>query len=84
VKGHADREDRALTQDKRFNIEADQLTDKRREEAQGPYGARPNRPHWTVEKATLFIQGTKVTSGMKQQLASQLSDGKLKDYIIGK
>jgi hypothetical protein len=37
-----------------------------------------------VEKATLFIQGTKVTSGMKQQLASQLSDGKLKDYIIDK
>jgi hypothetical protein len=25
-----------------------------------------------------------VTSGMKQQLASQLSDGKLKDYIIEK
>jgi hypothetical protein len=37
-----------------------------------------------VEKATLFVQGTKVTSGMKQQLASQLSVGKLKDYIIDK
>jgi hypothetical protein len=37
-----------------------------------------------VEKATLFIEGTKVTSGMKQQLASQLSDGKLKEYIIDK
>jgi hypothetical protein len=35
-------------------------------------------------KATLFVQGTKVTSGMKTQLASQLSDGKLKDYIIDK
>jgi hypothetical protein len=40
--------------------------------------------HWPVEKATLFIQGIKVILGMKQQLASQLSDGKLKDYIIEK
>jgi hypothetical protein len=32
----------------------------------------------------LFIQGTKATSCMRQQLASQLSDGKLKDYIIEK
>jgi hypothetical protein len=37
-----------------------------------------------VKKATLFIHGKKVTSGMKQQLSSQLSDGKLKDYIIDK
>jgi hypothetical protein len=37
-----------------------------------------------VEKATIFIEGTKVTSGMKQQLASQLSEKKLKDYIINK
>jgi hypothetical protein len=37
-----------------------------------------------AEKATLFIEGTKVTSGMKQQLASHLSDGKLKEYIINK
>jgi hypothetical protein len=56
--------------------------EKRREEARRPYGARPNFPHWPVEKSTLFIQGKKVTSGMKQQLASQLSDGRLKDYII--
>jgi hypothetical protein len=60
------------------------LADKIREEARGPYRARPNFPHWSVEKATLFIQGTKVTSGIKQQLASQLSDRKLKDYIIEK
>jgi hypothetical protein len=50
------------------------LADKIIEEALGPYGARPNCSHWPVEKATLFIQGPKVTSGMKQQLASQLSD----------
>jgi hypothetical protein len=60
------------------------LADKIREEAGGPYGARPNFSHLSVKKATLFIQGTQVTSSMKQQLASQLSDGKLKDYIIEK
>jgi hypothetical protein len=32
----------------------------------------------------MFIQGTKVTSCMKQQISSHLSDGKLKDYIIEK
>jgi hypothetical protein len=84
VKGHADREDRALPRDERLSIEADLLADKIRAEAPCSYGARPNCPHWPVEKATLFIQGTKVTSGMKQQLASQLSDSKLKDYIIEK
>jgi hypothetical protein len=36
------------------------------------------------EKTTLFIEGKKVTSGMKQQLASKLSDGKLKQHIIDK
>jgi hypothetical protein len=82
VEGHADREERALARDERLNIEAYLLAYKRREEARGPYGAEPNCPHWPVEKITLFIQGTKVTSGMKQLLASQLSEGKLKDYII--
>jgi hypothetical protein len=37
-----------------------------------------------VGKAILFIEVTTVTSGMKQQLASQLSDGKLKYCIIDK
>jgi hypothetical protein len=82
VKGHADREDRALARDERLNIEECLLADKIREEARGPYGARPNFPHWPVEKATMFIQGTKVTSGTKQQITFQLSDGKLKYYII--
>jgi hypothetical protein len=82
VKGYVNKENRELTRDEQLNIEADLLADKIREEARGPYGARPNFSHWPVEKATLFIQGTKLTSGMKQQLASQLSDSKLKDYII--
>jgi hypothetical protein len=37
-----------------------------------------------VEKATLFIEGMKVASGMKQKIASQLSDGKLQEYIMDK
>jgi hypothetical protein len=45
VKGHADREYRALTRDKRLNIEDDLLADNIREEVRGPYGARPNCSH---------------------------------------
>jgi hypothetical protein len=73
VKGHAGGEDRALTRDEWLNIQADLLADKRIEEARGPYGARPNFRHLPVEKATLFIQETKVTGGMKQQASIPIS-----------
>jgi hypothetical protein len=66
VKGHADREGGDLTRDDRLNILADLLADTTRNNARGPYGARPNYPHWPVEKATLLIKGTKIKSGMKQ------------------
>jgi hypothetical protein len=69
VKGHADREGKDLTWDERLNILADLLADTTRANTRGPNGARPNCPHWPVEKATIFAEGTKVTSGMKQQLA---------------
>jgi hypothetical protein len=69
---------------KRLNIIAYVLPDTTRSNEQGPYGARPNCPHWPVENASLLIEGTKVTGGMKQQLASHLSDGKLKEHIIDK
>jgi hypothetical protein len=78
VKGHTNCEGRELTRDKRLNIEAYLLADETHTNTRGPYGAIPNCSHWPVKKGTLFIQGTKVTSGMKQQLASLLSDGKLK------
>jgi hypothetical protein len=45
VRGHADREGRDLTRDKRLNIIADLLADTTRANARGPYGARPNCPH---------------------------------------
>jgi hypothetical protein len=50
VKGNADRENRALTWDEQLNFEADLLTEKIREDDRGLYGARPNCPHWPVEK----------------------------------
>jgi ribonuclease HI len=59
VKGHADREARELTQDERLNILADLLAYETRANAQGPYGARPNCPHWQVEKETIFIDRKK-------------------------
>jgi hypothetical protein len=65
-------------------IVADLLAENTRTNARGPYGARLNCPHWPVEKATFFNKGTNITSGMKQQLASQLLDGKLHHYIIDK
>jgi hypothetical protein len=71
VKGHAYREGRDLTRDGRLNILADLLADTTQVNSWVSYGARPN-----------FL--SKVTSGMKQQLASQLSDGKLQEYIIDK
>jgi hypothetical protein len=50
MKGHADREGRELTRDKRLSIEADLLADKTRAKARGPYGARTKCSHWRVEK----------------------------------
>jgi hypothetical protein len=79
VKGHTDREGRDLTRDERLNIKADFMAESTRANARGP-----NYPRWPVENATLFVEGAKVTSGMKQQLASQLSDVKLKECIIDK
>jgi hypothetical protein len=57
LKGHADREGRELTREERINIEADLLADETRANTRGLYGARPNFPHWPVERATFFIEG---------------------------
>jgi hypothetical protein len=78
IKGHADREGRPLTKYERLNVEADLLADQIREEARGVYGARPNCPYWPIEKATLFIRRTKITSNIKYHLKPQLNDTKLR------
>jgi hypothetical protein len=82
VKGHADREGRPLTKYESLNVEADLLANQIREEARGVYGARPNFPHWPIEKETLFIRQTKITSNMKYHLTSQLTDLKLREHIM--
>jgi hypothetical protein len=43
---------------------------------------RPNCPHWPIEKATLFIQQTKIPSNMKYHLTSQLTHPKLREHIM--
>jgi hypothetical protein len=82
VKGHADREGRPLTKYDQLNVEADLLADQIREEARGVYGARPDCPHCPIEKATLFIRHTKITSNMRYHLTSQLTDPKLRAHIM--
>jgi hypothetical protein len=84
VKGHADRIDLPLTRDERLNIEADIQADVIRDQARGMIVARPNCPHWDIEAASLFIQGSKVTSNMKNQLTSQMHDDNLRSFLMQK
>jgi hypothetical protein len=72
VKGHTDRIDRPLTRDERLNIEADMQADIIGAQARGPLAARPNCPHWDIEAASLFKQGSKVTSDMKNPVTNEL------------
>jgi hypothetical protein len=80
VKGHADRIDRPLTIYERLNIEVDIQADVIR----GTIAARPNCPHWDIEAASLFIQGSKVTSDMKNQLTSQMHDDNMRSFLMQK
>jgi hypothetical protein len=84
VKGHADRIDRPLTRDERLNFEADMQADVIRVQARGPLEARSNFPNWDIEAASLFIQGSKVKSNMKNQLTSQMHDDNIRSFLIQK
>jgi hypothetical protein len=84
VKGHADRIDRPLTRYKRLNIEVDIQADVIQAQARGTIVARPNCPHWDIEAASLFIQGSKVTSDIKNQLTSQMHDDNLRSFLMKK
>jgi hypothetical protein len=84
VKVHADQIDRPLTRDERLNIEADIQADVIRAQARGTIAARPTCPHWDIEAASLFIQGRKVTSDMKNQLTSQMNDDNLRSFLMQK
>jgi hypothetical protein len=84
VKGHADRIDRPLTRDERLNIEADMQADVIRSQTRGPTMACRNCHHWDIESASLFIQGSKVTSGMNNKLTSQMHDDNMRSFLMEK
>jgi hypothetical protein len=84
VKGHADWEGRPLTKYEQLNAEADLLADQMRQKAIEVYGARPNCPHWPIEKVMMFIRRKKITNNMKYHLTSQLNDPKLRAHIMAK
>jgi hypothetical protein len=84
VKGHTDRIDQQVTRDERLNIEADIQADVIQAQARGTIAARPNFPHWDIEAALLFIQGSKVTSDMKNQLTSQIHDDNMRSFLMQK
>jgi hypothetical protein len=84
VKGHADRIDRPLTRDERLNVEADIQADVIRSQAHGTIVARPNCPHWDIDAALLFTQGSKVTSDMKNKLTSQMHDDNMRSLLMQK
>jgi hypothetical protein len=84
VKGHADRIDRPLTRDERLTIEVEIQADVIRAQARGPIAARPKCPHWDIEAASLFIQGSKVRSDMKNQLTSHMHDDNMRSFLMQK
>jgi hypothetical protein len=55
-----------------------------RAQARGPLAARPNSPYWDIEAASLFIQGSKVTSDMNNQLTSHMQDDNIRSFLIQK
>jgi hypothetical protein len=62
------------------NLQADVIS----AQARGPIAARPNCAHWDIEEASLSIRGSKVTSGMKTQLTSQMHDNDLRTFLMMK
>jgi hypothetical protein len=78
VKGHTDRIDPPLTRDERLNIEADMQADVIRAQGRGPITTRTNCPQWDIEAASVFIQGSKVTSDMNNQLTSHMHDDNMR------
>jgi hypothetical protein len=84
VKGHADLIDRPLTRDERLNIKVDLQADAVRAQACGPITAHPNCAHWDIKEASLSIQGSKVTSDMKNQLTSQMHVDNMRSFLMPK
>jgi hypothetical protein len=68
VKGHADDFNRELNRAERLNVLADEQCDIVRQHASGPRSARSSAGLWDSETCALFIQGSKITSRMKERL----------------
>jgi hypothetical protein len=81
VKGHADDLNRELTRAERLNVIADEQCDVVRLQASGPRSARSSAGLRYSETCDLFIQGSKITSRMKERLIQQLLDADLRAYL---
>jgi hypothetical protein len=84
VKGHADDLNRELTRAQRLNVIADEQCDVVRLHASGTRSARSSAGLWDSEMCALFIQGSKITSRMKERLTQQLIDAYLRAYLEDK
>jgi hypothetical protein len=84
VRGNTDIIQRPLKRDERLNIEAGLQADIIHAQAREVIAARPNCAHWDIEKASLSIRGSKVTSDMKNQLTSQMHDDDLHTFLMMK
>jgi hypothetical protein len=60
---------------------ADEPCDVVRKQASRPRSARSSAGLWDSEKCALFIQGSKITSRMKERLTQQLLDADLRAYL---
>jgi hypothetical protein len=81
VKGHADDLNRELTRAERLNVIADEECDVVRQQASGPWSARSSAGICDSETCALLIQGSKITSRMKERLTQQLLDVCLCAYL---
>jgi hypothetical protein len=84
VRVNANSLDREKTRKERANIIADEVCDIIIETETGRDRARPNCGLYPVERCSLFIKGTKITSNWKERLTQQLVDGDLREYLMEK
>jgi hypothetical protein len=82
VKGITDRLNHPFSQNESLNIETNALADIIQMEVNGSTVETHECAHWELETVSLRINGSKITSNMKQKLQAQLHEGELRDYIL--
>jgi hypothetical protein len=65
-KGHTEDLNRELNREERINVISDEQCDLVRQKATGPRSARSSTGLWDSETCALFIQGSKITSRIKE------------------